>query len=217
MAFLDSDDAWRPGKLDRQLDSLRASGRRVGQTEEIWIRHGVRVNPLQAHRIEGGDLYARSLRAVCISPSSILLERTLFWELGGFDPELYVCEDYDLWLRLAAREHLDVVQEPLVVKYGGHSDQLSRALPSMDRFRLRALVKGLHGGAFAPREAMACQELHRKAEILSQGAAKRGHQRAVQLCRELRQATDQADWDSALALSAELMALWPLSPADSVQ
>ena len=97
LALLDSDDYWLPGKLSRQLASLRSSGLRIGQVEEIWIRKGVRVNPLKVHRMEAGDLFERSLRAVCVSPSSVLLERSLFLELGGFDEELFVCEDYDLW------------------------------------------------------------------------------------------------------------------------
>lgn len=212
LALLDSDDHWLPEKLSRQLASLRVSGLRIGQTEEIWYRNGVRVRPLKAHRAEGGDLYERSLRAICVSPSAVLLERELFWEMGGFDPELFVCEDYDLWLRIAAKERFDVLREPLVVKYGGHHDQLSKALPVMDRFRLRALAKGLEGGAFGPRWEAARRELVCKAEILAAGALKREMAAAVELSRALCRAAERGTWGEASALSRQLLLLWPTAP-----
>lgn len=212
LALLDSDDCWLPGKLSRQLAGLRACGLRVGQTEEIWYRNGVEVKPLKAHRAEGGDLYERSLRAICVSPSAVLLERELFWEMGGFDPELFVCEDYDLWLRVAAKERFDLLPEPLVVKYGGHHDQLSKALPVMDRFRLRALAKGLERGAFGPRWEAARRELVSKAEVLAAGATKRGRLPAVELANALCRAAEHGAWEQANALSWQLLQLWPTAP-----
>ena len=212
IALLDSDDHWLPGKLFSQWESLKASGLRIGQVEEMWYRNGRRVNPLKVHRIEGGDLYSRSLRSVCVSPSSVLLERDLFWEAGGFDPELFVCEDYDLWLRIAARELFHVLAEPLVVKYGGHPDQLSKALPAMDRFRVRALAKGLKSSAYGKRWKEARDELSHKAEILAAGAAKRGTSAAVELCQALCGASQESSWDEVDALSQKLLQLWPVVP-----
>lgn len=212
LAMLDSDDHWLPGKLARQWESLRGSGRRIGQVVELWYRDGVRVEPLKQHRIEGGDLYQRSLRAVCVSPSSVMLERDLFFEMGGFDPELFVCEDYDLWLRVAAREQFDLVEQPLVVKLGGHADQLSKALPAMDRFRIRALAKGLNCGAFGFRWQAARDELVRKATILEKGSRKRSNLGAVQACSQLREAAVAERWDEAVGLSGTLLHLWPTTP-----
>lgn len=213
LAFLDSDDHWLPGKLSRQLESLRASGLRVGQVAEIWYRNGVPVKPLKAHRVEAGDLYERSLSAICVSPSSVMLERDLFFEMAGFDEELFVCEDYDFWLRVAARERFEAVPEALVVKLGGHSDQLSKQLPAMDRFRLRALAKGLKAGAFGLRWEAARNELLRKASILEGGCGKRSNTpSAIETCQKLRAAAEVSDWDTAEAASLELMRLWPVVP-----
>jgi glycosyltransferase involved in cell wall biosynthesis len=212
LSFLDSDDCWLPGKLAQQLQSLRESGLRIGQVEEIWYRHGVRVNPLKVHRMEAGDLFARSLRAVCVSPSSVMLERDLFLETGGFDPELFVCEDYDLWLRVAARQKFHLLDRPLVVKYGGHDDQLSKALPAMDRFRLRALAKGLRGGAYGERWPAAREEVLRKLAILEKGAAKRSLTEVLELCPRLRQAAEEHDWEQLGVWSAALLQLWPVTP-----
>ena len=212
LAMLDSDDSWLPGKLARQLESLRQSGLRVGQVGEEWYRDGQRVEPLKAHRAAAGDLFQRSLRAICVSGSSVMVERDLFLEMGGFDEELFVCEDYELWLRVAARELFDFVDQPLVVKRGGHPDQLSKVLPAMDRFRLRALAKGLAFEAYGERWEAARDELIRKAGILAKGSSKRGMEEAVRYCEALSQAASTRNWKEVDAISVALLSLWPLNP-----
>ena len=79
LAFLDSDDEWLPGKLQAQLDALTEQDEyRLVHCDEIWIRRGVRVNPMNKHQKSGGDLFARCLPRCVISPSAVLLERSLF-------------------------------------------------------------------------------------------------------------------------------------------
>ncbi len=214
LAFLDSDDHWLPGKLARHLEHLRSADLSIGQSEEIWFRSGCRVNPPKPHRISGGDLFRRSLRAVCVSSSTVMLRRSLFEWSGGFDERMFVCEDYDLWLRISARETFEFFPEPLVVKYGGDPDQLSRALPAMDRYRIFSVLKGLTRGCFvAPGQAEAATvELSRKLRILSKGSAKRGVTRAVDLCFEIERAAAQERWSVALRLAEQLIALWPCRP-----
>ncbi|MDE2825547.1 MAG: glycosyltransferase family 2 protein, partial [Gemmatimonadota bacterium] len=139
IALLDSDDEWLPGKLERQWGALERDPRyRFCHTDEIWIRKGRRVNPMKKHAKYGGHIFHHCLPLCVISPSSALIHRDLFERFGMFDPELPVCEDYDLWLRICAREPVLYVDEPLLLKYGGHEDQLSRAYWGMDRFRIRA-------------------------------------------------------------------------------
>lgn len=212
LALLDSDDAWLPGKLSRQLEGLRASGLRVSQVEEIWFRNSVQVKPLKAHRPAAGDLFEQSLKAICVSQSSVLLQRSLFEELGGFDEELFVCEDYDLWLRAAVGEQFHLLPEALVVKYGGHEDQLSRVLPAMDRFRLRSLLKGLRSGLFGERSALASEEAVRKTAIMQAGAEKRGETSVAELCQELKLACQSEDWEAGLDITGRLLNQWALCP-----
>ena len=52
-----------------------------------------------------------------MSPSSVVLHRSLFDEVGMFDETLPVCEDYDLWLRIASQTRVLYVPEKLVIKY----------------------------------------------------------------------------------------------------
>ena len=182
IALLDSDDVWLPTKLERQLAALDAApAHRLCHTEEIWIRNGRRVNQMKKHAKSGGHIYQKCLPLCCISPSSVLIHRSLFEDVGGFDESLPACEDYDLWLRVTARESVLFVDEPLIEKYGGHDDQLSRKHWGMDRFRIRALEKILSEGVLdANNEYETRLMLVRKLEILINGAKKRGTVSAIE-------------------------------------
>jgi glycosyltransferase involved in cell wall biosynthesis len=176
LAFLDSDDLWRPDKLARQLElHRRRPPLAVSQTGEIWIRNGRRVNPCLHHAKPQGDIFLPSLQRCLVSPSAVLMRRDLFLALGGFDETLEVCEDYDLWLRLAGRYEVGLVPEPLVVRRGGHPDQLSRRHWGMDRFRVAALLKLLSCAAVDDeRRSAVAETLRRKCGILAHGARRRG-------------------------------------------
>jgi len=173
IAFLDSDDTWLPRKLERQMEFMVAGDRRISQTDEIWIRNGRRVNPMKKHRKSSGDVFRASLELCLVSPSAVILTCELFDAVGGFDDSFDVCEDYDLWLRIAQTQDIDLLPEPLVVKRGGHADQLSRSTWGLDRFRVRALKKLLDGDVEGERRAWAIDALVRKARILAAGARKR--------------------------------------------
>ncbi len=175
IALLDSDDEWLPRKVERQWGALEREPRfRFCHTDEIWIRKGRRVNPMKKHAKYGGHIFHHCLPLCVISPSSALIHRDLFERYGLFDPQLPVCEDYDLWLRICAREPVLYLDEPLLVKYGGHEDQLSRAYWGMDRFRIRALEKLIQSGVLED-EALnaALDTLYRKIDVYAAGAEKR--------------------------------------------
>ena len=178
LAFLDSDDRWQAEKLARQVDEANRSGLPLIHTDEIWIRRGVRVNPKRYHQKRGGRIYRHCLPRCCVSPSAALVRRDVYESLGGFDESLPACEDYDLWLRLCARHDVAYVDEPLVVKHGGHDDQLS-AQPAVDRYRIRALVKVLEDDeandllAADEREAT-IRTLRKKVRVYCKGARRRG-------------------------------------------
>ncbi len=176
IAFLDSDDRWLPRKLDVQVaffvQNLEAG---ACQTEEIWIRRGKRVNPGRKHQKPSGDIFLRSLRLCVVSPSAVMLRRDVLDKVGLFDESLPVCEDYDLWLRIARRFPIYLIDDRLVVKEGGHSDQLSTSYPAMDRFRIRALLKLLRTGPLTSEQERAVhEELDYKCKIYGEGCVKRG-------------------------------------------
>jgi glycosyltransferase involved in cell wall biosynthesis len=175
LAFLDSDDEWLPGKLAAQSSTLKNQpGLLICHTEEIWIRNGRRVNAMKKHRKSGGRIFRNCLPLCVISPSSAMIHRSLLTEVGNFDENLPVCEDYDMWLRICAHQPVAFVAEAQIIKYGGHEDQLSRQEWGMDRFRLQALEKIINTGGLIPDDHQAAIEtLLAKADILANGAEKR--------------------------------------------
>lgn len=175
IAFLDSDDEWLPNKLEKQMGLLNSQpDYLVCHTEEIWIRNGVRVNQMKKHKKHGGWIFPYCLPLCLMSPSSIVIHRRVFNEVGLFDESLFACEDYDLWLRITARYPVLFHQTPLILKYGGHSDQLSRQFWGMDRFRIEALQKIILSKVLTNEyRCQAVAMLLKKSQILLQGAIKR--------------------------------------------
>ena len=126
IAFLDSDDYWLPEKLSLQRAFFIQNPESVAcQTEEIWIKRGIRINPRKRHLKPSGDIFEPSLKLCLVSPSAVMLKRSLLNEVGLFDEDLPVCEDYDLWLRISCRYPIYLISRYLVVKEGGEPGQLS--------------------------------------------------------------------------------------------
>ena len=139
------------------------------------MRNGKWLNQGHKHRKHSGLIYQHCLPLCIISPSSAVISRRIFDDVGMFDESLPVCEDYDMWLRITCRYPVLFVDKQLIIKQGGHADQLSRRFEAMDRFRIRSLVKMLSQGTLAPEQrALTLAELRRKCAIYAQGARKRG-------------------------------------------
>ncbi|MBL0712063.1 MAG: glycosyltransferase [Desulfosarcina sp.] len=186
IALLDSDDLWQPAKLERQAAFFNAHpDARICQTEETWIRRGVRVNPGHRHRKPSGWIFEDSLALCLVSPSAVMMRRELLEETGGFDESLPACEDYDLWLRVSLRYPIHLIDEPLVVKRGGHADQLSGAA-GLDRYRIQSLDKILGRENLTPTQARAAAAMLReKCRIYAAGCRKRGKIRSAEACEAL--------------------------------
>jgi glycosyltransferase involved in cell wall biosynthesis len=176
LAFLDSDDLWEPKKLEVQVRCMSENPQfPLCYTDEIWLRKGVRVNPKKKHAKYSGWIFEKCLPLCIISPSSALMKRSLFDEMDGFDENLPVCEDYDFWLRVTCRYPVLLIERELIVKRGGHADQLSARSWGNDRYRVRALEKLLCSHDLTAEEKRtASGELMRKCHVLSRGFYKRG-------------------------------------------
>ena len=175
IAFLDSDDYWLPEKLSVQTEFFSQNTEAVAcQTEEIWIRKGIRVNPRKKHFKPSGNIFEPSLKLCLVSPSAVMVKRWLFDEVGLFDEDLPACEDYDLWLRISCRYPVHLIDRHLVVKEGGGPDQLSSSFTGMDRFRIKALTKLLKSGRLSDSQLKATlRELSIKCRIYGNGCLKR--------------------------------------------
>lgn len=178
LAFLDSDDEWLKVKLQKQVDFLRERpDLRLIHGEELWVRNGKRVNQKKIHQKFGGFIYEKCLPLCLISPSAVMIERKLYEEMGGFDEEFIVCEDYDLWLKITSLYEVGFVPDPIIYKYGGHEDQLSQKYFAMDLWRIKAMLQILKSRTLTEeQQAATSSEITRKARILKLGYEK--HQNA---------------------------------------
>lgn len=181
IAFLDVDDLWKKNKLSVQIPQMTAQGYSISYTDEIWIRNGKRLNQKLRHKKYSGMIFDRCLPLCIISPSSAVIRRAVFEDVGLFDESLPVCEDYDMWLKVAAKYPVLFIEKPLIIKRGGHEDQLSRRYDGMDRFRIQAIVKILQDGCLeSAMRAKAVEELRKKCLIYAKGAMRRNKEEEAQ-------------------------------------
>jgi hypothetical protein len=128
IAFLDADDRWRSGKLAAQLALHAArpelgfcftdyrhvteSGEDRGTCFGYWpgfrARHGAWLEPFAL----GPDALAQLFAENVVGTSTVVARTALLRDLGGFDETLRQAEDWDLWLRLAAKAPVGCV--PLI-------------------------------------------------------------------------------------------------------
>ena len=175
IALLDSDDEWFPQKLEKQVMTLSQSPDiKFCHTEEIWIRNGVRVNQMKKHQKYGGHIFYKCLDMCRISPSSVLFHQSILDDVGYFDKDLKVCEDYDLWLRITAKFPVLYIDESLIKKYGGHEDQLSRVKDGIESHRIKVLEKLIMKKFTSVQRNAMLKTLIEKLTIFSIGAQKRG-------------------------------------------
>jgi glycosyltransferase involved in cell wall biosynthesis len=137
LAFIDSDDTWRPQKLQRQLEALRGMPRaKIAYTGcRRLFPYGMELRPPSWDEPSDGDLHARFLRHGAINCSTLMVDRASFHEAGGFDETLSFYEDWDLVVRLSAQGPVACAKDWMV-----DSPQLPDGL-SLDRQRhLEALI-----------------------------------------------------------------------------
>ncbi len=171
IALLDSDDEWLPHKLEQQM-ALAACQPQLPliHGEETWIRNGVRVNPMKKHQKAGGRVFSQCVPICCISPSTSLIRRCLFNEVGLFREDYPVCEDYDLWLKITSRYEVGFIEDPIINKYGGHEDQLSKAYKAMDYYRVKSLKEIANSPHLSESERdLVKSTLQKKCNILLKG------------------------------------------------
>jgi len=186
IGLLDSDDEWTEKKLENQADRLiKTPEYDFCHTNEIWIRNGVRVNQRKKHEKYGGYIFDKCLDICRISPSSVLFRKNILDHIGWFDSQLPVCEDYDLWLRITSEYRILFINEPLIIKYGGHDDQLSRSVESIEFFRIKSLENLLDRTELSTNNrVLAIQMIIKKYNIYLNGLVKRKKQSEAQQIKE---------------------------------
>jgi len=181
IALLDSDDTWMPEKISAiQKAQQEQPDILLFHSDEIWIRNGVRVNPMNKHSKFGGWIFEQCLPLCIISPSAAVIHQSLLQSVSYFDESLPACEDYDLWLKVCHQFPVVFLDRPLITKYGGHDDQLSGQFWGMDRFRIRSLERLLEYQPLTRQQYFAAESmLTQKLSILLNGAKKHNNQAVI--------------------------------------
>lgn len=145
IAFLDADDWWEPEKLSQQLPLLGGDvglvycGNRFVDAQGASIANYVREIP--AHR---GDILLPLFCEFFLLTSAVVLSKAVVEEVGAFRADLPVGEDYEFFLRIAARFRADCAPQKLLVRCV-RPDSLSRRDYALDaRIDLATLTQFLH-------------------------------------------------------------------------
>lgn len=145
VCFLDDDDVWFPEKLEKQVAFFNSCpDPLIGMVytsleliDETGRKCGHQAN------IADGQIYKRLLYGNIVdAPSSVMIKRQVFDEVGRFKQELFSSEDYEMWLRLSKVFHVYSLGEDLV-KYRVHANKMSRNYRKMEYFRLIAVMLAL--------------------------------------------------------------------------
>ena len=185
ICFLDSDDEWKNNKLEKQITFVaNNSDYKFFHSNEIWIKNGKRINQKKKHKKYGGDIFKKCLDMCRISPSSVLINKNIFEEIGFFNENLVVCEDYELWLRICDKYKVFFIDEPLIIKYGGHQDQLSYSIDSIECHRIKALEYLLSTSLSKKNRDYTIQMLISKISIYLNGLIKRGKKHEIAVYEE---------------------------------
>lgn len=197
VAFLDSDDVWVSDKLSRQLASLRIRpDRRWSHTAfDVIDGEGELLKGVRARSAAEGSILEDliTLRAVIALPS-VMVERQLLLSIGAFDGSLRMCEDYDLWLRLARHSPIDAIHARLlhVRRHSEHSGDDASAFEG----RRQALEKLLGSAMEASMERLVREERAKVAAGLARSHATYGSRWAAfsTLARSVGYSCRYASW-----------------------
>ena len=141
IAFLDDDDIWLPEKLERQFAAAARTGADMIVCGSIEF-HADGRESLRKWPLPRGWTH---LKAICHQkwtalPSAVLVRKAAIHAAGGFDPKLRLCEDADLWRRIAWRHSIFEMEEPLA-RYRKHPGAASHNRHAMGRYDRRYCMK----------------------------------------------------------------------------
>ena len=156
IAWLDSDDLWEPGFLATVVPLLAQDAGLDGAYTGITMidADGARLGT--SARIEPPEgLYDALVRDCFLATPSIVVRKACYDQVGGFDPQFRISEDYDMWLRLARRYRIVGVPRSLV-RIRIHATNTMSDVDTLCQARLALLQKHfgeLNGSESPPSDA----------------------------------------------------------------
>ena len=163
IAFLDSDDIWLPQKTIKQINFMVNNNLSISHTSEYWFKNGKWINQGSKHIRYGGKIFTKVLDMCRVSPSSLIIKK----DLGYFDENLRVCEDYEFILRMSLDYEIGYLDEKLLIKRAITNDQLSSNINHIESIRYNILKNFADNYKKMPADYKIAleKELKRKKEI----------------------------------------------------
>jgi glycosyltransferase involved in cell wall biosynthesis len=126
VAFLDADDIWFPSKTDRQL-SLFERNRHVGLVSAFMDTIDENGLPLGQKKPgkKPGSRYETAIVNGSPAPSTFMVKRECFDMVGLFDENISIFEDLDIYIRIAERYAI-VVMDEILGSYRVHSSNTTK-------------------------------------------------------------------------------------------
>ena len=169
ICFLDSDDLWEDTKLEEQINFHKINSNILfSHTQEQWLFNDKIIKQKKHQKKQSGFCFQDNIANTLIGASTVMIHKLVLNDVGNFDENLKVCEDYDLWLRVLYKYELGIVEKQLIKKIAGHDGQLSFITPLMDIYRIKSLEK--HLDSSYKKEVI--DMIIKKCEILIKGAIK---------------------------------------------
>jgi glycosyltransferase involved in cell wall biosynthesis len=144
LAFLDSDDLWKPRKLECDVARF-ASDPTLGMVHSgaETFDHAGRTISVSLSGAEGWiapDLLRLDREVIAAPGSNTTVRKKVAEEAGGYDPDLHQAEDWDFCYRVACRHRAGFVPEALV-RYRQHGGGKHLNIPTMETNMIKALEK----------------------------------------------------------------------------
>jgi GT2 family glycosyltransferase len=148
VAFLDSDDQWLPGKLERQVEILeRHPAVGLVSSNALALEHDQDTPGrlyLRENQAGSGWVLEKLVKDNFIITSTVMIRRSLLDRIGPFseDPTLRALEDYDLWLRIATVAEIFYVPETLAIYRDSPATSIRRLQSQSSHWRGMLLILG---------------------------------------------------------------------------
>lgn len=169
IAFLDSDDLFLPKKIEYQLNYMKENNLYISHTDEFWFRPGKWINQGKSNKRYGGYIFDKILDKCRISPSSLIVHKSVFNNVGYFNENLRVCEDYELFLRIALKYNIGYLEKKLIIKRAVEKNSLSANIKHIEYIRYKILEKMYGDNSMLldyNKQKMVEEELERKKRII---------------------------------------------------
>ena len=174
IAFLDSDDLWKPDKLTRSMAVIGEKIDLISHREEV-VQDGKILSTSPHHSLKDAKYRQLLFKGTCFSPSAALIRKSMLDKIGGFseDPELVTAEDYDLWLRLInAGANVEFVNE-ILSSYRLHDKNSSSSIDQHMNSGLK--VVEAHYNGLSPKRPLDGLRLKARRSMIIYGAGRSSH------------------------------------------